>query len=207
MAKMGRGAVAYLHLNPKPEPIMDAFVDRISHPALTDIAIDWGGMNAAEVFPSNDGKLPDLFVGRPVILTGNLSGHGVAQIRLKGKIANEIQESPLALNLDTAGAMNAALRPIWARNKIAHLADRSTWDPNPNLAQNIKSLALEHGLMSPFTAFIAVDATRQTEGTYGTSIPVPVPVPEGARYDTTVAAPSPSPSPGTPGERRAEGRR
>jgi Ca-activated chloride channel family protein len=187
MAKMGRGAVAYLALNQKPEPVVGAFFDRISHPALTDITIDWSGMNATEIFPSNEGKFPDLFVGRPIILTGKFSGNGVAQIRLKGKIANEIEEIPLTLNLDTAGAMNAALRPIWARNKIAHLTDRSAWDPNPTLAQNIKSLALEHGLMSPFTAFIALDATKQTEGTYGTGIPVPVPVPGGVRYDTTVA--------------------
>jgi Ca-activated chloride channel family protein len=40
--------------------------------------------------------------------------------------------------------------------------------------------------MSAFTAFVAVDSTRQTDGTYGTTIAVPVPVPEGVRYDTTV---------------------
>jgi Ca-activated chloride channel family protein len=207
MAKMGRGAVAYLGLNQKAEPVMDAFVDRISHPALTDITIDWGGMNATEIFPSNEGNLPDLFVGRPLILTGKFSGNGVAQIRLKGRIANEVEEIPLTLNLEAAGPANPALRPIWARNKIANLADRSTWDPNPTLAHDIKSLALDHGLMSPFTAFIAVDATRQTEGAYGTSVPVPVPVPEGVRYDTTVATPAPSPSSSTPGEVRDEGRR
>jgi Ca-activated chloride channel family protein len=207
MAKLGHGAVAYLALNQKAEPVMDAFFDRISHPALTDITIDWGGMIATEIFPSNEGKLPDLFVGRPLILTGKFSGNGVAQIRLKGRIANEVEEIPLTLNLEAAGLANPALRPIWARNKIANLADRSAWDSNPTLAQDIKSLALDHGLMSPFTAFIAVDATRQTEGAYGTSVPVPVPVPEGVRYDTTVATPAPSPSPSTPGEVRDEGRR
>ena len=41
--------------------------------------------------------------------------------------------------------------------------------------------------MSPFTAFLAVDATRQTEGTHGTSVSVPVPTPEGTRYETAVA--------------------
>jgi Ca-activated chloride channel family protein len=183
MAKMGRGAVAYLALNQKPEPVMDAFFDRISHPALTDLTIDWGGMHAIDIFPA---ALPDLFVGRPVIVTGKFTGNGTANIRVKGKIANEIEEIPLTLNLDTLGSMKPALRPIWARAKIADLADRSTWDTNANLVPQIKSLALEHGLMSAFTAFIAIDATRQTEGAYGTSVAVPVPVPEGTRYDTTV---------------------
>jgi len=41
-------------------------------------------------------------------------------------------------------------------------------------------------LRSSFTAFVAVDASRRTEGTQGVTVPVAVPVPEGVRYDTTV---------------------
>ncbi|HEY7118687.1 MAG TPA: VIT domain-containing protein [Tepidisphaeraceae bacterium] len=184
MAKMRRGAVAYLGLNQKPEPVMDAFFERISHPALTDVAIDWGGLRATDVFPA---QIPDLFVGRPVIVTGRFTGNGIANIRVKGKVANENEVTPLTLNLDTAGAKNPALGPIWARMKIADLADRATWDASGNFTAPIKSLALEHNLMSAFTAFVAVDATRQTEGTHGTSVAVPVPVPDGVPYETTVA--------------------
>lgn len=182
MAKMGRGAVAYLALNQKAEPVMDAFFERISHPALTDISIDWGGMQVSDVYPA---QIPDLFVGRPVILTGRFTGNGTAQIRVKGKVGGENEQIPLALNLDKS-ARRDALRPIWARMKIADLADQSTWQDNPNLPAQIKSLALEHNLMSAFTAFVAVDATQKTAGDYGTSVAVPVPTPEGTRYDTTV---------------------
>jgi Ca-activated chloride channel family protein len=183
MAKMGRGACAYLALNQKAEPVMEAFFERISHPALTDISIDWGGMKVSDVFPD---AVPDLFVGRPVILTGKFSGNGVANIRVKGKVGNESQVIPLALDLERAGGPKGSLRPIWARAKIAALADRATWEANSGLGGQIKSLALEYGLMSHFTAFIAVDSTQKTEGNYGTSVAVPVPVPEGVRYDTTV---------------------
>ena len=47
-------------------------------------------------------------------------------------------------------------------------------------------MALEYGLMSAYTAFIAVDSSRQTAGDHGVTVTVPVPVPEGVRYDTTV---------------------
>jgi Ca-activated chloride channel family protein len=43
-----------------------------------------------------------------------------------------------------------------------------------------------HGLVSAFTAFIAVDSLTRTEGDHGTTVPVAVPVPEGTRYETTV---------------------
>ena len=41
--------------------------------------------------------------------------------------------------------------------------------------------------MSQYTAFIAVDASQQTAGDYGTTVYQAVPVPEGVRYETTVA--------------------
>jgi Ca-activated chloride channel family protein len=61
MGKVGRGAVAYLGPNDEAAQIMEDFFERISHPALTDVRIDWGGLRVAETFP---GQLPDLFVGR-----------------------------------------------------------------------------------------------------------------------------------------------
>jgi len=40
--------------------------------------------------------------------------------------------------------------------------------------------------MSSYTAFIAVDSSRKTEGDHGITVAVPVPVPDGVRYETTV---------------------
>jgi len=49
------------------------------------------------------------------------------------------------------------------------------------LPDQIKQVALDYGLMSAFTAFIAVDSSQQTAGTEGTTVPVAVPVPEGVK--------------------------
>jgi len=75
---------------------------------------------------------------------------------------------------------------VWARMKIADLAEHSVYDPDSELPDQIKQVALDYGLMSAFTAFVAVDSTRRTEGAEGTTVPVAVPVPEGVKYDTTV---------------------
>jgi hypothetical protein len=42
MARLGRGAVAYLGLNENAASLMNDFFDRISRPTLTDIQINWG---------------------------------------------------------------------------------------------------------------------------------------------------------------------
>jgi len=183
LAKLGSGAVAYLGLEDDGANVMDDFFERISHPAMTDLRIEWGGLHVTEMFPS---RLPDLFVGRPVILTGRFEGGGKTNIRVLGNAADRPVEVRIQAELEGAAASHNGLPSVWARMKIADLADRATYEPNADLPANIRQLALEYGLMSSFTAFVAVDSTRRTEGSGGTTVPVAVPVPEGVKYHTTI---------------------
>src|SRR5690606_17616757 len=80
MAKEGRGAVAYLGPEDSADELMARFFDRISHPALTDVRIDWGGMAVSDVYPS---QIPDLFVGRAVVVTGKYRG-ALAPVTVSG---------------------------------------------------------------------------------------------------------------------------
>ncbi|MEW6306001.1 MAG: VIT domain-containing protein [Verrucomicrobiota bacterium] len=183
MAKLGRGAVAYLGPQDSAAEVMDLFFARISHPAMTDLQIDWGAMQVSDVFPK---RLPDLFVGRPVILTGKFKGHGTGAIRVTGKAGNGESEVRLAAKLDDRVATHKGLASVWARMKIADLADQATHVRGDELPREIKQVALDYGLMSAFTAFVAVDSSRQTAGAHGTTVPVAVPVPAGVKYQTTV---------------------
>ena len=70
--------------------------------------------------------------------------------------------------------------------KIADLSDRSLLDRSGDLVGEIRQTALDFGLMSEFTAFVAVDSSHVTEGEEGTTVPVAVPVPDGVKYETTV---------------------
>jgi len=183
MAKMGRGAVAYVGSNTTGEQAVDAFYTRISHPAMTDVSIDWGDMHVTEVYPS---QIPDLFVGRPVIVTGRFTGTGSTTVRIMGKVGDRTQEIVQPVKLDEKDSEHAGIACVWARMKIADIADRATWSSDQGLEDQIKQVALEYGLMSAYTAFVAVDSMTRTAGDHGTTVHVPVPVPDGVRYDTTV---------------------
>lgn len=182
MAKVGRGAVAYLGPRDSAGEIMANFFNRISHPALTDVHIDWGSMAVADVYPS---RLPDLFVGRPVVVTGKYLG-AADDITVTG-VAGTVSEE-FAIGADGLEAENAYIPKIWARLRIAELADRQAWewDPTGEIESAIRNTALEYQLMSEFTSFVAVDSSYRTEGTQGTTVHQAVPVPEGVRYETTV---------------------
>jgi Ca-activated chloride channel family protein len=184
MAKMGAGVAAYLGLNDAADDVMSRFFDRISHPALTNVEIDFGGMQVSEMYPQ---RLPDLFVGRPIVVTGRFSGDGAKTIKIRGKVGNEQRETSLAVNLDDRAAQHGALAQVWARNKIAELFEQSLYETDAAaLPAQIREVALEYGLMSAFTSFVAVDSSARTAGAHGTTVNVPVPVPEGVKYETTV---------------------
>jgi Ca-activated chloride channel family protein len=183
MAKLGRGAVAYVGLNDDGAKVMGLFFDRISHPAMTDISIDWGRMKVSEVYAN---AAPELFVGRPLILTGRFEGEGTAAVKVSGTVAGKPQEMALTVDLDDAAATHKGIPFVWARTKIADMSDRATYDSEQDWPVRIRTLALEYGLMSAYTAFVAVDSLTVTEGDHGVTVQVPVPVPDGVRYETTV---------------------
>ncbi len=184
MARMGQGVATCLSLSDDAEKVMADHFERLSHPALTDLQIDWGGMQVSEVYPA---KLPDLFVGRPVIITGRYTGNAnAATVRVHGKVGGEEREMIVKVNADDAANQHKGIAPVWARAKIADIDDRATYDSSADFAREIRQVALEYGLMSAYTSFVAVDSSKRTAGDHGTSVEVPVPVPAGVKYETTV---------------------
>jgi Ca-activated chloride channel family protein len=183
MAKLGKGAVAYIGLDDSGTEVVDLFYDRISHPALTDVQIDWGDLEVAEVYPR---QVPDLFVGRPIILTGRFKGTEDTTIRITGRAGQYEKEVRIPVELDESGATHPGIACVWARKRIEDLATQATYDSSSALPAEIMQVALQYSLMSAYTAFVAVDSTQVTAGDHGVTVAVPVPVPEGVRYDTTV---------------------
>ena len=182
MAKVGKGAVAYLGPQDSGYEIMGSFFRRISHPAMTDVEIDWGGMAVSDVYPR---QLPDLFVGRPVVVTGTFAG-SANSVSVNGRAAD--RERRLTIESDGEASGGPYLAKIWARQRIAELKDRQSrlGDPGNELASSIRETALRYQLMSDYTSFVAVDSSQRTEGTEGTTVHQAVPVPAGVRYETTV---------------------
>ena len=180
MAQVGRGAVAYLGPNDSAASVMDDFIERIQHPALTDLQLAWEGAAVSDVFPH---RIPDVFVGRPVVVTGRFKSGQLAAARVGGEAAGKRVGWTVTAD---AEAQHRGLPSVWARMKIADLSDQALLDRSGELAGAIKQVALDFGLMSEFTAFVAVDSSRVTAGTEGTTVPVAVPVPDGVKYETTV---------------------
>ncbi len=123
---------------------------------------------------------------RPMEMVFVLDCSGVPGTPIVRGLAGDVSLE-FALPHDAGNERHAFLPKIWARLRIAEFADQQTQgDTYGDLTRAIRSTALKYGLMSDYTAFVAVDATQPTAGNFGVTVVQPVPMPPGVRYDTTV---------------------
>ncbi len=178
LARLGNGAVAYVGFDEGVASVVQSFYECISHPALCDITVDWGSLEAYDIVPE---RIPDLFVGRPVILTGRYTGAPPARLLVQGSRAGVSLQFLVEMD-ENSLATHEAIPSLWARAQIRELRDRYATTQRPAFREHITELALEFGLMSADTAFVAVDETRVIVGDPDVvAVPVPVPLPEGMK--------------------------
>jgi Ca-activated chloride channel homolog len=176
MARAGMGET-FVVLNPGEAAKQAArFSQYIANPVLTDIKVAYEGFSASEVEPK---ALPDLFAMRPLTLLGKYQGSPTGAIVVRGKTAKGPFEQRLELKQAKAGPENAALRLLWARQRIMNLVDFSRFDKkNQELVKEVTAVGLKYSLMTPYTSFVAVDHVKRADGQVET-VKQPLPLPEG----------------------------
>ncbi len=185
MAEHGRGEVEYVGLNEDGSAAARRFHERIQHPLLTDISVDWDDVDVSDVYPK---RLPDLFSAKPLVLTGRYTTPGKATIRLRGKVAGRSVVRKIEVEFPGFEPNHDVLATLWARTKIADLMAQNyrgiqQGTPQPKVQESITQLGLDYRLMTRFTSFVAVEELIITEGGQPRRIEVPVELPEGVSYE------------------------
>ena len=183
MAIMGRGAVAYVGLDESGGEAVDRFYDVATRPAMANIEIDWGNLKVDDVYPK---RIPDLFVGRPIMITGRLKNTSPGKIRIKGQLGEDRSHFDVTVDPDNSDAKHQGIQSVWARCKLAELSNIETYNPGNGIKKEIITTSINYNLISRYTAFLAVDSLERTKGDHGYTVDVPVPVPDGVKYGTTV---------------------
>ncbi len=158
LAMEGGGAAAFLAPGETVEAFAKAFSTSSSRPALTDVRVEWGGIEVEGVYPR---KTPDLVVGRPVLLVGRFSGAGKQTLRVIGNAGGKKVSLPLSANLDATASAHPGIEKLWARWRIKELHARESLRPTRDLRRSITETALRHGLLSRYTSMMIVDTTTR----------------------------------------------
>ena len=151
-ADIGKGSFTFIGSTNEVQPKMQQLFDKLAHPAITNLALRDESNHSLDFWPS---PLPDLYFGEPIMVAIKLNDTN--QITLSGQTA----QGPLNIKLSAQNSANAkGIDKLWARQKIKSLL---LYNDRQSVKNEVQGLALSHQLLSPFTAFIAIEHTQINE--------------------------------------------
>jgi len=164
LARANFGESEYVRPTEDIEAAVSKLYRRIGAPVMTDVAIELfsKGVKPAEarlnrVYP----KGPfDLFAGDQVVVVGRYSNPGTDDnvLRLTGSVNGKQQtfEFTTELAKHSSDDTNAFVAKLWATRRVGEIIDEMDLKGrNEELVKELVALATEHGILTPYTSFLA----------------------------------------------------
>ena len=202
MAHVGMGEAFVVTKPEEATKEAERFRAYVSTPVLTNVKVATNGFRIYDVEPLH---LPDVLAERPVICFGKWKGDAKGTVTVSGVNGQGAWHQTFDVGASTAGSDNAALRQLWARERIRLLGDYAQFGETDERKKQITSLGLTYNLLTAYTSFIAVDSQVRNPSLMPTTVTQPLPMPEGVsnaavgraaktNIGSYPAAPSPAPS-------------
>ncbi len=187
LANVGRGFASYLDLTENADDVAGPIILRSGHPYLTDVSIDWGGLDVHDLTPA---AIPDVFAGQPLVIAGRYDGPGVATVKVSANSGGRRVTIPVTVTLPFENALEP-VASLWARRRIDELTSAKL--DGKDVDRDIETLGLRFHLVTELTSFVAVDRTRVVVPGGATKlVQQPAAVPAGVNIDTAVGPDSAS---------------
>jgi Ca-activated chloride channel family protein len=160
LADLGGGLCELVESEDRLDEVMSRIACRLQPPRLTDLSIESDDVtwDPSNLVPS---RLPDLFPGRPVtILVRHSGSDGPIRVRVRGRRPDG---STWTTELTGTPGDPSTLSSAWGRFRVRELEDRvaaGIFDNAEELQQQIVQVSLESGVLSRYTAFVAVDESE-----------------------------------------------
>lgn len=149
LARLGGGVCELATPNDDIERVIARMEARFGGPVAADVRVEGAARPEPQV----------LFSGRPLVMF--VEGTP-AQVVVTGTTsAGPLRQAVVPVRVD------AGIGALWARERITWLEDRLVTKPfeEEAIRPEIVRVAMAHGVASRFTAFVAVERTRQVDGT------------------------------------------
>jgi Ca-activated chloride channel family protein len=177
LAGLGGGACELVESERRLDEVMARVHRRIGAPVVTGLELEAAGLDAdlGSVAPR---RLPDLFAGSALLVSGRFRGAAAGAIAVRGLDA---AGQPWSATVPATPARAPSLAATWARAHLRDLEDRYATDPAPDreLERRIVETSLRFGVLCRFTAFVAADVQVVNQGGTVHRVLQPVEAPAG----------------------------
>ncbi len=178
LARRTSGGVEFIHPGERIDEKVVAQFARAIASRVADARVSFHGVEIKDLAPELPGPLID---GEPWLLMGCYSTAGRGHVEIRGHLRGEpfLLKIPIEL---PEHALRPQLEKLWARERIRDLEDAQlSGRPAEAVRDRILKLALEHGVASRYTSFVAIEQRtdeRRATGQPRTRV-VPVHAPAG----------------------------
>ena len=139
---------------------------RISSPVLTNAELVFELDDTDSRSPVNrlyPGGSFDLFEGEQLVVVGRYKHSGAARIRLSGHVGDETKTYEFTGEFDKKSRddTNVFIEKLWATRRIGEIIDEiDLHGQNEELVEELVALSTKHGILTPYTAFLADETVR-----------------------------------------------
>ncbi len=154
------GSGEYVRPNENIESSVAKFYGKMTAPVLTGVRMELAGAEVNRVYPRD---LPDLFAGGQIIAVGRYRTAGPANIRLSGRVGDVQQtfEFPASLVGRSGDDNYGFVEKLWASRRIGEILNElDLKGRNQELIDELVRLSTRHGILTPYTSFLADERTR-----------------------------------------------
>jgi len=164
LARSGYGQSEYVRPNEDIEEHVSRLYNRIGAPALTNVKIKFDVEGARQpvnrVYPR---EIYDLFAGDQLVLVGRYKKSGTARVTVTGRIGDdrETLHFPAKFVSISGDESNAFVEKLWAIRRVGEIIDEIDLNgKNQELVNELVRISTKHGIITPYTAFLADENTR-----------------------------------------------
>ncbi len=155
LAVENKGISTYVEPNEDIEVKVSAFYTKVSKPVLTDLKLDFGKIDAYDIYPS---RLPDLFKGSQLIITGRYKGSGATAVKLTGKVAGKSKSFTFEGKFPKLQERHDFIANLWANRKVGFLLEQiKLHGETKELKDEVVYLGKRYGIMTPYTAYLVTE--------------------------------------------------
>ena len=160
VATENSGSTEYVRPNENIESAVAKFYGKMTSPVLTNLKIELAGAETNRIYPRD---LPDLFAGGQIVVSGRYHASGAPTIRIRGRVGDQehVFEFPGSLVAHSGDDTYSFVEKLWASRRIGEiLSDLDLKGRNQELIDELVRLSTKHGILTPYTAFLADERTR-----------------------------------------------